>query len=74
MKLSEAEVKQPIVIASYTVHNSLAERLMEHGATIGSKIVVIRKAPFHGLVEILVNSTRIAIRKHDADSIEVNSL
>jgi len=46
-------------------------RLMDMGLTPGTKITVIKSAPFHGPIEILVRGSRLALGRGMAERIIV---
>jgi len=47
------------------------KRLMDMGLTPGTKVVVVKSAPFHGPLEILVRGSRIALGRGVAERIFV---
>ncbi|MCL7395153.1 MAG: ferrous iron transport protein A [Thaumarchaeota archaeon] len=47
------------------------KRLMDMGLTPGTKVTVVKSAPFHGPVEILVRGSRLALGRGIADRILV---
>jgi len=47
------------------------KRLMDLGITPGTKITVVKSAPFHGPVEVLVRGSRLALGRGMADRILV---
>ena len=47
------------------------QRLMDLGLTPGTKVTVVKSAPFHGPVEILVRGSRLALGRGMADKIFV---
>jgi Fe2+ transport system protein FeoA len=49
----------------------LKKRLMDMGITPGTRITVIKSAPFHGPMEILVRGYRLAIGRGMAERIFV---
>ncbi|MGQ9597502.1 MAG: FeoA family protein [Thermoproteota archaeon] len=49
----------------------LKKRLMDMGITPGTKITVVKSAPFHGPMEILVRGYRLAIGRGMAERIFV---
>lgn len=49
----------------------LKKRLMDMGITPGTKITVVKSAPFHGPMEILVRGYRLAIGRGMAEAIFV---
>lgn len=44
-------------------------RLMDLGLTMGTRVTVVKSAPFHGPVEILVRGSRLAIGRGIAERI-----
>lgn len=51
----------------------LKKRLMDMGITPGTRITVVKSAPFHGPVEILVRGYRLAIGRGMAERIFVET-
>jgi Fe2+ transport system protein FeoA len=47
------------------------KRLMDMGLTPGTKVTVVKSAPFHGPLEILVRGSRLAIGRGMAERILV---
>jgi DtxR family Mn-dependent transcriptional regulator len=47
------------------------KRLMDMGLTPGTKVTVIKSAPFHGPLEILVRGSRLALGRGIAEKIFV---
>jgi Fe2+ transport system protein FeoA len=47
------------------------KRLMDMGLTPGTRVTVVRSAPFHGPLEILVRGSRLALGRGMADRIFV---
>jgi DtxR family Mn-dependent transcriptional regulator len=47
------------------------QRLMDLGLTPGTKVTVVKSAPFHGPVEILVRGSRLALGRGMAEKILV---
>ena len=47
------------------------KRLMDMGLTPGTEILVVKSAPFHGPVEILVRGSRLALGRGMAERIFV---
>ncbi len=47
------------------------KRLMDMGLTPGTKVTVVRSAPFHGPIEIHVRGSRLAVGRGMADRIFV---
>jgi len=47
------------------------KRLMDMGLTPGTRVTVVKSAPFHGPLEILVRGSRLALGRGMADRIFV---
>ncbi|MCD6470471.1 ferrous iron transport protein A [Candidatus Bathyarchaeota archaeon] len=47
------------------------KRLMDMGFTPGTEVLVVRSAPFHGPLEVLVRGTRLALGRGLAEKIFV---
>jgi len=47
------------------------KRLMDMGLTPGTKVTVVKSAPFHGPLEILVRGSRLALGRGMAERIFV---
>jgi Fe2+ transport system protein FeoA len=47
------------------------KRLMDMGLTPGARVTVVKSAPFHGPLEILVRSSRLALGRGMAERIFV---
>jgi len=49
------------------------KRLMDMGLTPGTKVTVVKSAPFHGPLEILVRGSRLALGRGMAERIFVET-
>jgi len=49
------------------------KRLMDMGLTPGTRVTVVKSAPFHGPVEILVRGSRLALGRGIAERIFVET-
>jgi Fe2+ transport system protein FeoA len=49
------------------------KRLMDMGLTPGTRVTVVKSAPFHGPVEILVRGSRLALGRGMAERIFVET-
>ena len=52
-------------------NDAVANKLMSMGATIGSELQVLRPAPFGGGYYVKVNGNNIALRRQEADCIQL---
>lgn len=63
--MSEFPIGAMARILNYTHHDSFTERLREFGLIPGTLIRLLRKAPFHGPVEIQYRNSRIVLRPEE---------
>ena len=52
-------------------HRRFERRLLDMGLTPGTPIVVVKSAPFHGPIEVLVRGSRLALGRRMAHRILV---
>ncbi|MFK8038677.1 MAG: ferrous iron transport protein A [Crocinitomicaceae bacterium] len=71
--LSRLKTEMPAVI-SEVKSIDLLPKLLELGIMPGVELEIQNKAPFRGPISILVNGTKVLIRKKEADSILVEQL
>lgn len=71
MKLSECLLLKSLKITNIKCTKNIRERLAILGVLEGGIVVLIRKAPFGGPVEIKTRDFYLAIRKNQADKIFV---
>ncbi|MEM2930015.1 MAG: FeoA family protein [Thermoproteota archaeon] len=74
--LKEGETGVVVSVKSGYGHGGgfgLKKRLMDMGITPGTKITVVKSAPFHGPMEILVRGYRLAIGRGMAERIFVEA-
>jgi DtxR family Mn-dependent transcriptional regulator len=57
--------------AGYGGGGGFGKRLMDMGLTPGTKVTVVKSAPFHGPLEILVRGSRLALGRGMAERIFV---
>ena len=74
MKLSELHPKQKAIIRSIGDIGELRNRLMELGVLCGEPVQVVRIAPLGDPIEIRVGDEHLALRKEDAQKIEVEAI
>ena len=87
LPLDEARDKERCVIASIQIqkrmepkshfsphqrHRGFGRRLMDMGLTPGTVIVVVKSAPFHGPIEVMIRGSRLALGRRMAHRILVN--
>ncbi len=71
MKLSLLHPKEKAFIKSIGDLGELKTRLMEMGVLCGEVVQVVRIAPLGDPMEIRIGSDHLALRKEEADKIEV---
>jgi Fe2+ transport system protein FeoA len=74
MFLSQLKVGQKAKVLSLNNPQKIKKRLENIGLTVGTSVVIIRKAPFGDPLEIKVRDFYLALRKVDADKIQVELL
>ncbi|OQX50382.1 MAG: iron transporter FeoA [Epsilonproteobacteria bacterium 4484_20] len=74
MKLSELHPKQKAIIRSIGDIGELRNRLMELGVLCGEPVQVVRIAPLGDPIEIRIGDEHLALRKEDAQKIEVEAI
>jgi len=74
VKLSEVHPKQKAIIKSIGDIGELKDRLMELGVLCGEPVQVVRIAPLGDPVEIRIGDEHLALRKEDAEKIEVEAI
>ena len=72
MKLTELSNGSEAKVLKVNGDTGFQERLCELGISPGARINLKSRLPFNGPVVIRVESTTLALRKEEADSIEVN--
>ena len=73
MNLGSLSCGQEAVVAGVNGTGAVMMRLMEIGLIPGRVVSVLRRAPFGGPIELLVDRTRLAVRLSEADCVEVTS-
>ena len=71
MKLSDCKVGKKVIISEINCNKTVRKKLSVLGVVKNVKIVVERKAIFNGPIEIKVRDFYLAIRKNQAEKIEV---
>ena len=60
------------VIKAFVNNVRLQSRIVEMGAIPGVKVRIVKKAPFHGPIEVKIRSYHLILRWQDAGSILVS--
>jgi len=71
MRLSELTAGRPANVIAVHGNDSVAKRLMEMGLVPGVSVRVVKSAPFGDPIEIRVRGYSLAVRKNEAEAIEV---
>ena len=72
MTLSQLPIGQDARVISVNGTDRISRRLMEMGVIPGVDVKIIKKAPFGDPMEIRVRGYSLAMRRTEADSIEVS--
>ncbi len=70
-KLGSLACGQEATVAGIDGTGAVMMRLMEIGLIPGRTVSVLRRAPFGGPIELLVDKTRLAVRTCEADCVEI---
>lgn len=73
MNLTNLPIGTKATVLAVNGNNQIARRLMEMGVVPGISVRVVKAAPFGDPLEIRVRGYNLAMRKSEADSIEVSS-
>jgi len=73
MILTNLTIGEKATVISVNGNNAITRRLMEMGVVPGVSVRVIKSAPFGDPLEIRVRGYHLAMRKSEADTIEVQS-
>ncbi len=72
MTLANLPVGTSAKVVSVSGNNAVTKRLMEMGVVPGVSVRVVKSAPFGDPIEIRVRGYSLAMRKSEADTIEVS--
>ncbi|MBX3290164.1 MAG: ferrous iron transport protein A [Acidobacteria bacterium] len=73
MKLSELSYGSSARVVSVDGEERITKRLMEMGVIPGIDVTVIRSAPFGGPLQIRLLGYKLAIRRNEAETIEIET-
>ncbi len=71
MTLANLEIGAVAKVKNVTGNGAVSRRLMEMGIVPGVSIKVIKAAPFGDPIEIRVRGYNLAMRRNEAESIEI---
>ncbi len=74
MNLTNLPIGAKAKVVAVNGNNAISRRLMEMGVVPGVSVRVIKSAPFGDPLEIRVRGYHLAMRKNEADTIEVNEV
>ncbi|MEP7036950.1 MAG: ferrous iron transport protein A [Acidobacteriota bacterium] len=74
MNLTNLPIGATAKVVAVKGNNAISKRLMEMGVVPGVSVRVIKSAPFGDPLEIRVRGYHLAMRKNEADAIEVNEV
>ncbi len=74
MNLTNLPIGTQAKVVAVNGNNAITKRLMEMGVVPGVSVRVIKSAPFGDPLEIRVRGYHLAMRKNEADTIEVNEV
>ena len=73
MTLTNLPIGESAKVTAVNGNSSITKRLMEMGVIPGVSVRMIKSAPFGDPLEIRVRGYHLAMRKNEADQIEVQS-
>ncbi|MGI8639840.1 MAG: FeoA family protein [Pyrinomonadaceae bacterium] len=74
MNLTNLPIGAQAKVVAVNGNKAITRRLMEMGVVPGVSVRVIKSAPFGDPLEIRVRGYHLAMRKNEADTIEVNEV
>ena len=74
MNLTNLPIGATAKVTSINGNGAITKRLMEMGIVPGASVRVVKSAPFGDPLEIRVRGYHLAMRRNEADTIEVQSL
>ncbi|HXH69094.1 MAG TPA: ferrous iron transport protein A [Pyrinomonadaceae bacterium] len=72
MNLTNLPIGTKATVVTVNGNNAITKRLMEMGVVPGVSVRVVKSAPFGDPLEIRLRGYNLAMRKSEADSIEVS--
>ena len=74
MTLTNLPIGSIAKVTAVNGNNAVTKRLMEMGVVPGVSVRVIKAAPFGDPIEVRVRGYNLAMRKSEADQIEVQNI
>ncbi len=72
MTLANLQIGAEAKVTNIRGNNAITKRLMEMGVVPGVAVKVVKSAPFGDPIQVLVRGYNLAMRKSEADVIEVS--
>lgn len=72
MNLANLEIGAEAKVLAVNGNNAITKRLMEMGVLPGVSIRVVKNAPFGDPIQIRVRGYNLAIRRNEAEAIEIS--
>lgn len=72
MNLANLEIGAEAKVLAVNGNNAASKRLMEMGVLPGVSVKVVKNAPFGDPIQILVRGYNLAIRRNEAEAIEIS--
>ncbi|MDW7996266.1 MAG: FeoA family protein [Bacteroidota bacterium] len=69
--MSQIPLYHPVVVSRYSGDHSFIERFRELGLTHGTQLIVCRRAPLGGSIEVECRGARLGLRLQEAAMIYV---
>ena len=69
--MSELEIGKDASVVAVHGLSAVSKRLMEMGVVPGVAVRVVKSAPFGDPIEIRIRGYKLAVRKNEAQSVEV---
>ena len=71
VRLSSVKIGSLCRVCSVRIHGVMRRRLMDLGLVPDAEVLVLRTAPLNDPIEVRVDNAYVALRREEADSIEV---
>lgn len=72
MNLAKLSIGKEAKVTKINGNNAITRRLMEMGVVPGVSVKVVKTAPFGDPIEVRVRGYSLAMRKNEAETIEVS--
>lgn len=72
MNLAKLSIGKEAKVTKINGNNAITRRLMEMGVVPGVSVKIIKAAPFGDPIEVRVRGYSLAMRKNEAETIEVS--